>query len=139
MDKRAEMIALCDRFFDAIENNDYETLESCCAPEYVVWHSHDNLYEPRASNLAMLKRGMTENPTVKRYTNRRVMPFEGGFVQQHRMLIEYDNVPPGRMDVCFVAYVVNGKISRIYEYFDTGQRLLFRPEGAIPKKAVKAS
>jgi ketosteroid isomerase-like protein len=25
------------------------------------------------------------------------------------------------MDVCFVAYVRDGRISRIYEYFDTGQ------------------
>jgi hypothetical protein len=31
------------------------------------------------------------------------------------------------MDVCFIAYVVNGKFSRLYEYFDTGQRHLFRP------------
>jgi ketosteroid isomerase-like protein len=125
MDKRAEMINLCDRFFDAIERSDFPAVEACCGPEYVVWHSSDNLYEPRNSNLPMLKRGTEHPENKKRYTNRRVMPFEGGFVQQHRMVIEYASGFVGRMDVCFIAYVVNGKISRIYEYFDRGQRHLF--------------
>jgi ketosteroid isomerase-like protein len=124
MDKRADMIALCDRFFDAIEANDYETIESCCGPEYVVWHSSDNLYHSRERNLAMLKRG-TESKSKKRYVNRRVLPFEGGFAQQHRIEVERADGFIGRMDVCFVAYVVNGKISRIYEYFDHGQNHLF--------------
>ena len=120
MDKRAEMIALCDRFFDAIEANDFPAVEACCGPEYVVWHSHDNLYEPRESNLGMLKRG-TEAKTAKKYLNRRVMPFEGGFVQQHKIEVYYPSGFVGFMHVCFIAYVVNGKISRIYEYFDRGQ------------------
>ena len=135
MDKRSELIALCDKFFDAIEANDYETLESCCAPEYIVWHSYDNLYESRASNLAMLKRGC-DAKTVKRYIDRRVMPFEGGFVQQHRIEVERPNGFIGRMDVCFIAHVINGKISRIYEYFDHGQRHLFvGPDTAAGKPA----
>jgi ketosteroid isomerase-like protein len=117
MDKRAEMVALCDRFFDAIEANDYPTLESCCAPEYVVWHSHDMLYEPRDSNMPMLKRGM-ETKSWKRYANRRVMPFEGGFVQQHDIWREREDGTRWVKPVLFIAYVVNGKISRIYEYFN---------------------
>jgi ketosteroid isomerase-like protein len=121
VDQRADMIALCDRFFDAIENKDYKTVEACCAPEYVVWHSADNLYEPRDSNLAMLKRGI-EAKTRTRYTERRVEPFEGGFVQQYRIVLEYPTGFVGQMDACFIAYVVNGKISRLYEYFDRGHR-----------------
>jgi ketosteroid isomerase-like protein len=36
-----QTLELCDRFFDSIEQNDYESLEACYAPEAVIWHSHD--------------------------------------------------------------------------------------------------
>jgi len=118
--KDSETLALCDRFFDAIEKGDYEALESCYAPEAVVWHSHDCLYESRASNLAMLKNGMETLPKM-RFRDRRVRVFEGGFVQQHTMHVTRENGFEGTMDVCFVGYVRDGMISRAYEYFDTGQ------------------
>ena len=121
MRKDSETIDLCDRFFDAIERNDYQALEACYAPEAVVWHSHDCLYQPRADNLAMLKASINSKRQMK-YDDRRVRAFEGGFVQQHRMYLTHENGFVGKMDVCFIAYVRNGKISRIYEYFDTGRR-----------------
>ena len=128
MRKDWENIELCDRFFDALEQKDYDTLESCYAPEAVVWHSHDNLYEPRASNLAMLKAGMERPAGKMRFKNRRVRAFEGGFVQQHTLYVTYDDSGfVGQMDVCFIAYTRDGKISRIYEYFDTGQVDKFLP------------
>ena len=120
MRKDSETISLCDRFFDAIEQRDYATLEACYAPEAVVWHSHDCLYQPRADNLAMLKAGMEPQRKMK-FADRRVRPFEGGFLQQHRLYLTHENGFVGQMDVCFVAYVRDGMISRIYEYFDTGQ------------------
>ena len=120
MRKDSETLALCDRFFDAIERGDYETLESCYAPEAVVWHSHDCLYQPRAENLAMLQAGMSQLKKME-FADRRVRVFEGGFVQQHRLFVTRPNGFVGQMDVCFVAYVRDGKISRIYEYFDHGQ------------------
>ena len=58
-----QTLELCDRFFDSIEQNDYETLEACYAPEAVIWHSHDCLYQSRADNLAMLKQGMETQPS----------------------------------------------------------------------------
>ncbi len=82
MRKDWQTLELCDRFFDAIEQKDYETLDSCYAPEAIIWHSHDCLYQPRADNLAMLKRGMETLPKT-RFKDRRVRTFEGGFVQQH--------------------------------------------------------
>ena len=115
-----QTLELCDRFFDAIEQNDYDTLESCYTPEAVVWHSHDCLYQPRADNLAMLKQGMETLPKV-RFKDRRIRVFEGGFVQQHTIYVTVKNGFVGQMDVCFVGYVRDGMISRAYEYFDTGQ------------------
>jgi ketosteroid isomerase-like protein len=131
MRKDSETIALCDRFFDAIEQKDYDRLEACYAPEAVIWHSHDCLYQPRADNLAMLKASMASQRTM-RFADRRVRPFEGGFVQQHRLYLTHENGFVGQMDVCFVAYVRDGMISRIYEYFDTGQREKFLGPQAAP-------
>jgi ketosteroid isomerase-like protein len=122
-----QTLELCDRFFDALEQKDYDTLEACYAPEAVVWHSHDMLYEPRASNLAMLKAGMERPGGKMRFKNRRVRTFEGGFVQQHTLFVTYENGFVGQMDVCFIGYVRDGMISRAYEYFDTGQIAKFLP------------
>ena len=126
MRRDAQTLELCDRFFDAIEQKDYDTLERCYAPEAVVWHSHDCLYESRESNLAMLKAGI-ESDRKMRYKNRRIRVFEGGFVQQHTLKVTYENGFEGTMDVCFIGYVRNGMISRAYEYFDTGQVDKFLP------------
>ena len=97
------LLALCDRFFDAIEQKDFATLERCYAPEAIVWHSHDCLYQSRASNLATLKDGMTRLKKM-RFKNRRVHTFEGGFVQQHTLFVTHPNDFVGQMDVCFVGY-----------------------------------
>jgi ketosteroid isomerase-like protein len=121
-----QTLELCDRFFDSIERKDAETLASCYAPEAVIWHSHDCLYQSRADNLAMLERGMHTQEKV-RYRDRRARVFEGGFVQQHTIEVTWANGFEGRMDVCFVAYVRDGMISRAYEYFDTGQVAAFLP------------
>ena len=120
MRKDSEMLALCDRFFDAIERKDFETLERCYAPEAIVWHSHDCLYQTRESNLATLRDGMSRLKKM-RYRNRRIHVFEGGFVQQHTLFVTHPNDFVGQMDVCFVGYTRDGMISRAYEYFDTGQ------------------
>lgn len=129
MRKDWETLQLCDRFFDAIEQGDYDTVAACYAPETVIWHSHDCLYQPRDANLAMLKDGMKRHKKMH-YANRRVHVFEGGFVQQHTLYVTHVNDFVGQMDVCFVAYVRDGMLSRIYEYFDTGQREKFLGPGA---------
>ena len=126
MRKDVQTLELCDRFFDSLERKDYDAVEACYAPEAVGWHSHDCLYQPRADNLAMLKRGMETQEKV-RYKDRRIRVFEGGFVQQHTIKVTYATGFVGTMDVCFVAYVRDGMISRIYEYFDTGQVDKFLP------------
>jgi ketosteroid isomerase-like protein len=125
-----DTISLCDRFFDALEQKDYKTLESCYAPECVIWHSHDMLYQSRESNLAMLKEGMKTHQKMH-FADRRVHAFEGGFVQQHTLFVTRQNGYVGKMDVCFIGYTRDGKLSRIYEYFDTGKRDEFLgPQGA---------
>jgi ketosteroid isomerase-like protein len=130
MRKDWQTLELCDRFFDAIERRDVATLDACYAPEAVIWHSHDCLYQSRADNLAMLEEGMRAQEKV-RYRDRRIRVFEGGFVQQHRIEVRWAGGFEGRMDVCFVAHVRDGMISRAYEYFDTGQVDAFLPPDRV--------
>ena len=120
MRKDSQTLELCDRFFDSLERRDFDEMERCYASEAVIWHSHDNKYQPRAENVAMLRKSV-ETQTKVRYRDRRIRVFEGGFVQQHTIKVTWANGFEGKMDVCFVAYVRNGRISRAYEYFDTGQ------------------
>jgi ketosteroid isomerase-like protein len=126
MRRDSELLALCDRFFDALEQGDYETLEKCYAPEAVVWHSGDSLYQAREPNLAMLKSSMASGNKM-RFKKRRVNTFEGGFVQQHTLYVTYPSGFVGEMDVCFIAYTRAGMISRIYEYYDGGKLDRFLP------------
>jgi ketosteroid isomerase-like protein len=120
------------RFFDSIEQNDYETLEKCYAPEAIAWHSHDCRYQSLAGQPPMLKQGMKTLPTV-RIKDRRIHVFEAKFVEQHTIYVTRANGFVGQMDVCFVGYVRDGMISRAYEYFDTGQIDKFvGPEGIEP-------
>jgi hypothetical protein len=96
MRRDSETLALCDRFFDAIEQKDFATVEKCYAPEAIVWHSHDCLYQTRESNLATLRDGMLRLPKM-RYRNRRIHVFEGGFVQQHTLFVTHPNDFVGQM------------------------------------------
>ncbi len=82
----------------------------------------------------MLRRG-GETQSKVRCRDRRVRVFEGGFVQQHRIEVTYANGFEGRMDVCFIGYVRDGRISRAYEYFDTGQVDRFLPPKDAPADA----
>ena len=134
MRKDWQTLELCDRFFDAIEQKDYETLESCYAPEAVIWHSHDCLYQPRADNLAMLKQGWrrAEDP-LQGPPGARV---RGRLRAAAHDLRHRANGFVGQMDVCFVGYVRNGMISRAYEYFDTGQVDRFLPPTDAPADAT---
>jgi len=133
MQRDWDMLALADRFFDSLERNDYETFETCYAPEAVVWHSHDCLYQSRADNLAMLKNALKTHQKME-YISRRVRTFDGGFVQQHICRVTWANGYVGDMDTCFIAYTRDGMISRIYEYFDTGQREKFLGPMAAERK-----
>jgi hypothetical protein len=65
MRKDWQTLELCDRFFDALEQRDFDTVESCYAPEAIIWHSHDCLYQPRVDNLTMLRQGMEKLEKVR--------------------------------------------------------------------------
>jgi ketosteroid isomerase-like protein len=117
--------ALATRLFDAIEHGDVEGVAGCYAPELVVWHNFDDLEQPRADNLKTLA-GMIERISTRRYENRRLDVFDGGFVQQHVLTgVRKDGVRV-RMPGVLVGRVRDGKIARLDEYLDSAHVAAFR-------------
>jgi len=126
MRPKSEADVIADRLFAAIEAGDVDTVGDLYADDVVVWHNFDQATQTKEQSLAVL-RWMTKNLADRRYEVVARFAVEGGFVQQHTLYVTYENGFVGQMDVCFIGYVRDGKLSRIYEYFDTGQIGKFLP------------
>ena len=109
---------LCRRFFDAIEAGEVETVAAIYAPDAVIWHNTDGLETGAAENLEVL-RGVVRNLADRRYTDRRVVTYAGGFVQQHVLTGRLRNGRELRLPACIVCAVEGGRITRLDEYFDS--------------------
>ena len=109
---------LANDFLDAIERGDIETVQSIYAEDAIVWHNTDNIAQPVADNLATLANFIKYVPE-RRYTNRRIDAFEGGFVDQHLLKGKLASGKEVSMAACLVCKVVNGRITRLDEYFDS--------------------
>lgn len=114
----ADTLALADRFMAAIEVGDAAAVEACYAPDAVIWHNTDGLEQDVAANLKTL-RGLIAVTTSRRYLDRRVRTFPGGFVQQHVLAAERPGKPDLRLPAVLVCAVQDGRITRLDEYFDS--------------------
>src|SRR5262249_17869618 len=74
--------ALASRLFDSFERGDVDGVADCYGPDLVVWHNFDGLEQSRGDNLKTLA-GLIARISNRRYTDRRLNVFDGGFVQQH--------------------------------------------------------
>lgn len=117
--------ALATRLFDSIERGDVDGVADCYAPELVVWHNFDGLDQRREDNLKTLA-SMIERISERRYEDRRVDVFDGGFVQQHVLTgVRKDGVRVSMPGV-LVGRVRDGKITRLDEYLDSAHVAAFR-------------
>jgi ketosteroid isomerase-like protein len=120
-----EIRSLATRLFDAIERGDVEGVADCYGPDLVVWHNFDGLEQSRADNLKTLA-GLIARISERRYTDRRLQVFDGGFVQQHVLTgVRKDGVRVSLAGV-LVGAVGGGKITRLDEYLDSAQVAAFR-------------
>ena len=138
-----EIRELCNTSFDAYQDKRVDILDRVLADDCVIWHNvfgrdttkQENLSKYHDSYRGQRRRTYDDRMIdvfhdgfVIRYQLGGVMENgRRGFVQQHTIKVTYKTGFVGTMDVCFVAYVRNGMISRIYEYFDTGQVDKFLP------------
>lgn len=116
---------LANDFLDAIERGDIETVQSIYAPDAVVWHNTDSIAQPVADNLATLTSFIKYVPE-RRYTDRRIEAFDGGFVDQHLLKGKLVSGKEVSMAACLICKVVNGRITRLDEYFDSATLAAWR-------------
>lgn len=125
MTDEPDIEALAKRFFDCVEAGDIEGLVACYAPGARIWHNTDGQEQTPAENAATL-RGFVQRISNRRYTERLLHAFAGGFVQQHRLTgVRGDGVPVA-LSACIVCTVSGGKITRLDEYFNSAQVAEFR-------------
>lgn len=110
--------ALARRFFDALETGDADTVESIYDEKVAIWHNTDRLTVTRDDNMKVL-RSFIERAPSRRYTERRLTAYPGGFVQQHVLVAKQPNGKALELPACIVCDVRGGKITRLDEYFDT--------------------
>jgi ketosteroid isomerase-like protein len=116
----AEIETLARRFFDAIEAGDVAAVGACYAEDAVIWHNTDGLANTKAENVATLTNFIKYIPE-RRYLDRRLTAYPGGFVQQHRLEGKRLDGKTVELTACIVCAVGGGAITRLDEYFDAAQ------------------
>jgi ketosteroid isomerase-like protein len=125
MSSPAEIEALAKHFFDCVEAGDIDGLVACYAADAKIWHNTDELEQGPSDNAATL-RGFVQRIPERRYTQRRVHAFPGGFVHQHVLVGSRSDGVSVALPACIVCAVENGKITRLDEYFDSARVAEFR-------------
>lgn len=120
-----DMIALANRFFGAVEAGDIATVGQIYAPDAKIWHNTDELEQSVEENLATLS-GFVQRIPQRRYDERKVHVFPGGFVQQHRLRGVRADGRAVDLTACIICHVAGGRITRLDEYFDSAAVAKFR-------------
>jgi len=115
-----EIKALAKTFFDCVESGDVDRLVACYAPGARIWHNTDGLEQSPEDNGRTLK-GFVAWIADRRYDERRINVFPGGFVHQHLLRGVRRDGAAVSLPACIVCQVEDGKITRLDEYFDSAQ------------------
>lgn len=116
---------LATRFFDAIEAGDTAIVREIYAGGARIWHNTDGKESTREENLRTLE-GFIQAVPTRRYTNRRLVAFDSGFVEQHLLVGTLANGKEVSLPACIVCEVQEGRITRLDEYFDSAALAAWR-------------
>src|ERR1700684_2128950 len=104
------------RFFAALEGGDIDARREIYAPDAVIWHNDDLIEQPVEENLNVL-RGLHRAVSGLRYDVIRRVPAADGVLR--------GQLPGGaeiELHAAMYLQVRDGRITRIEEYLDSGQR-----------------
>ncbi|MEM7412729.1 MAG: nuclear transport factor 2 family protein [Myxococcota bacterium] len=123
----SDALALARRFMDAVEAGDIEAARACFQPDAGIWHNYDGKTQSVDENLALLG-WMAKRCRARRYQIRRLEAVEGGYLQQHSLVLELNDGKTVSTEAIALVSVRDGRIARIEEYLDPG------PIGAIAQQ-----
>ena len=109
------------RFFAALEGGDIDALREIYAPDAVIWHNDDLVEQPVEENLNVL-RGLYRAVSGLRYDVIRRVPAADGVLQQHVLRGRLPGGAEIALHAAMYLQVRDGRITRIEEYLDSGQR-----------------
>ncbi len=126
-----ELRELCNRFFDAIERRDLDTVAELYAPDFNFWVNLTGAESSREQNLATLADGYA---LLRRrtYDDRIIDTFESGFLVRFSVTVVQHDGRRRSLSSCLVAQCKDGRITRIDEYMDSSKFGRPRPAGAAP-------
>lgn len=114
-----------ERFFAAIEAGDIDTVRRMYAPDALIWHNDDLIEQNVEDNLKMLK-ALHRAVSGLRYDVVRRAELPDGVIQQHVLRGALPNGGPVALHAAMYLRVSDGRITRIEEYLDSGQRTEIR-------------
>lgn len=115
-----DMRSLALKLFDALEAGDAAGAKALYAPGAVLWNNL-TLRDAQAADVAAFLPVLARRMPDRRYANRRVTPFAGGFVHRHRLTGTRGDGAQVAAECCAVVFVEHGLVTRIEEYLDSRQ------------------
>src|SRR5690606_41255989 len=113
MAEQDDIRAMAQRFFDAIEAGDIETMVNSFTPDAKIWHNTDELIVTPAQTAQTLT-GMVARIEDSEYAERQLTAFPGGFVQhpvlKGNRVHDDGEVRLPRSMVCMVVNVNNTRL-----------------------------
>lgn len=115
----SDMLDFADRFFRAVSSSDMEAVDDFYSDDIAVWHNWSDTEQTKDENLATLG-SIPQRYDSFEYTDARCVEIDGGFLRQH-VIRAGRNGKIVLIPAILRAYVDDGRIHRIEEYFDRGQ------------------
>ncbi|AYG93891.1 nuclear transport factor 2 family protein [Brevundimonas naejangsanensis] len=124
-----DILALANRFIEAIQAGDLESVKDCYHPKVEVWLNTTGVAVDREASLAVLS-GFAARTSERRYEDRRLRLLTDGYVQQHVLRAVHIAGPVLTLPAVLVCKVRDGRIVRLEEYFDSAPLAVWRAQAA---------
>lgn len=112
--------SLCHALFDALEAGDVEAVGECYAPDMTMWFNVTGQTITREENLEAVDTGRGLHRR-RLYNDRTIHTFDDGFLAQYTTLVVTHSGRNVALPACLVGEVRDGKITKLYEYLDSGK------------------
>ena len=116
-----DVLAVAERFFMAMSDQDLESVKHIYSVDVVVWHNTDMKDKNYGDAVAPIAWAFDALDDIQ-YRDVKRIAIEGGFVQQHVFTAVQRH--DGRrvvLPAVVICRVADGKITRMEEYFDSEQ------------------